>query len=168
MTRDRTGRGPSREVVGLFADRSSFDRAVAALRAAGFERADLSVLASHESIDAAGRPPTPLREAMLALVGEKKYDMPLVTSGLLLLAGGPVGATVAGLVGAAVGTLALGDVIGAVTSHPHTEDFARSLAAGAVILWVRADDDGRAALAARLLTEAGGANVHEHSPKAEA
>ena len=47
------------EVVGLFADRESFQAAVDALFAAGFERTDLSVLSSHESIDAAGKPASP-------------------------------------------------------------------------------------------------------------
>jgi len=60
------------EVVGLFADRDSFERAVAALLDAGFARPDLSVLASHESLDAAGRPGKPWREALLAMVGDLK------------------------------------------------------------------------------------------------
>ena len=55
-----------REIVGLFTERDSFDRAVAALLSSGFERADLSVLASHESLEAAGRPGKSWREAMLA------------------------------------------------------------------------------------------------------
>ena len=41
------------EVVGLFAEREAFDRAVEELLRSGFERADLSVLASHESLEAA-------------------------------------------------------------------------------------------------------------------
>jgi len=158
MPNDKTeGAG---EVVGLFDGRESFDRAVEALLHAGFERADLSVLASHESLEAAGRPGKPWREAMLALVGELKYEGPLVASGAIFLAGGPVAATVAGVIGAAVGGVAAKDLLGEITSQPHTEDFARSLAAGSVILWVRASDADRRATACALLHANGAANVH--------
>ncbi|HJO72169.1 MAG TPA: hypothetical protein QGG32_04860 [Rhodospirillales bacterium] len=43
-----------REVVGFFAGRDSFEAAVAGLTEAGFAHTDLSVLGSHESLDAAG------------------------------------------------------------------------------------------------------------------
>ena len=39
----------SREAVGLFAGRESFETAIEALTAAGIKRADLSVLGSHKS-----------------------------------------------------------------------------------------------------------------------
>ena len=148
------------EIVGLFAERGTFDRAVAELLRSGFERADLSVLASHESLEAAGRPGKSWREAMLALVGELKYEGPLVASGAIFLAGGPVAATIAGLIGAAVGGAAMVDLLGEVTAQPHTEDFARSLAAGSVILWVRTPDDAREAKARDILTACGADNVH--------
>lgn len=148
------------EVVGLLAGRESFDRAVDALLRAGFERPDLSVLASHESLEAAGRPGKPWREALLALVGELKYEGPLVASGAIFLAGGPVAATVAGLIGAAVGGAALKDLLGEVTAHPHTADFARALDAGSVILWVRAADAERSGRACAILRENGAENVH--------
>ena len=135
------------EVVGLFAERESFERAVEELLRSGFERADLSVLASHESLEAAGRPGKSWREAMLALVGELKYEGPLVASGAIFLAGGPIAATIAAVIGAAVGGAAAVDLLGEVTAKPHTEDFARSLAAGSVILWVRAPDGVRQARA---------------------
>ena len=126
----------------------------------GFERADLSVLASHESLEAAGRPGKSWREAMLALVGELKYEGPLVASGAIFLAGGPVAATIAAVIGAAVGGAAVVDLLGEVTAQPHTEDFARSLAAGSVILWVRAPDEARRAKARDILTACGADNVH--------
>src|SRR5512134_3783231 len=148
------------EVVGLFAERESFERAVEELLRNGFERADLSVLASHESLEAAGRPGKSWREAMLALIGELKYEGPLVASGAIFLAGGPIAATMAGVIGAAVGGAALVDLLGEVTAQPHTEDFARSLAAGSVILWVRAPDEARQAKARDILTSCGADNVH--------
>ena len=152
----------SREVVGLFAGREIFETAVEALMTDGFERSDLSVLGSHESIDAAGLSGKPWRDVLTALVGEIKYEVPLVASGAVLLAGGPMTAIIAGLVAAAVGGMAAKEIIDEVTSSPHTEDFARSLEAGGLILWVRATDGDRERAATRILTEHGGANVHTH------
>jgi hypothetical protein len=153
-------KGYPAEVVGLFADRDRLEGAIAALLGAGFERADLSVLASHDSLDAAGRPGKPWRQAMLALVGELKYEGPLVASGAILLAGGPLAASIAALIGAAVGGVALKDLLEEVTSKPHTEDFARSLAAGSVILWVRAGDATQERRAREVLAASCAGNVH--------
>lgn len=154
------------ELVALFAGRDAFENAVNALLAAGFERPDLSVLASHESLDAAGRPGKPWREALPALLGELKYEGPLVASGAIVLAGGTTAALMAGLIGTAVGGLAVRELLDEVTAKPHCADFARSVQIGSIILWVRADTDERRALAQRLLVEAGGTNVHEVAPPA--
>ncbi|MEE8393824.1 MAG: hypothetical protein V3R66_05715 [Rhodospirillales bacterium] len=150
------------EVVGLFADRESFETAVEALISAGFERSDLSVLSSHESIDAAGKPGKPWKDVLTALVGEIKYEGPLVGSVAIYLAGGAVAATVAGIIAAAVGGVAVKEILDEVTSAPNTEDFARSIEAGSVILWVRAVGEDRESAAARILKDNGGANVHIH------
>ena len=153
-------------MVGLFADRESFETAIAALSKAGFDRSDLSVLGSHDSIDAAGTPGKPWRDVLTAMVGEIKYEAPLVASGAIFLAGGPVAAGIAGIIGAAVGTVAIKEMLEEVTAKPHTEDFARSLEAGSVILWVRASDPDRERLASAILKEHRGANVHVHQPAA--
>ena len=155
----------SREVVGLFAGRQSFEAAIEALTAAGFERADLSVLGSHESIDAAGTPGKPWRDVLTALVGELKYEVPMVASGAVLLAGGPMAAIIAGLVAATVGGIAAKEIVDEVTSSPHTEDFARSLEAGGLILWVRVANGDRERVATRILTDHGATNVHTHKGK---
>jgi hypothetical protein len=158
------------EVVGLFRDRASFGAAVDALLAAGFERADLSVLASHESLEAAGTPGKPWRDVLTALVGDLKYEGPLVASGLIFLAGGPVTATLAAVAAAAVGGMAAKEFLEEATAQPHTEDFARSLEAGGVILWVCAETDERRERASAILAAHGGQNVHvsERMPVAQA
>ena len=153
----------AREVVGLFADRDTFEAAIKALIEAGFERSDLSLLSSHESLEAAGEPGKPLHDVLRALVGELKFEAPLVASGAIFLAGGPVAGTVAALIGAATGVVAAKEVIEGVTSTPHTEDFARSLEAGSVILWVRAASTEREEIATKVLTDNGAGNVHIHA-----
>ena len=79
-----------REAVGVFPDRPAFEAAVHHLLENGFARTDLSVLDSHESLEVAGEPGKPWKDVLTALVGEIKYEGPLVASGAILLAGGPL------------------------------------------------------------------------------
>lgn len=149
-----------REVAALFAQREAFQAAVDDCMSAGFDRADLSVLSSHESLDVAGAPGTPWKEALSALIGEIKYEVPLVASSAVALVGGPITAALAGVVGAATAGVAAKELVDQVTATPHTEDFARALAAGGVILWVRVSTDEKERDATRVLNAAGGGNVH--------
>ncbi|KAA0575224.1 hypothetical protein [Azospirillum sp. Sh1] len=149
-----------REVVALFSTRAGFDRAVEALLAAGFDRADLSVLASHASLDVADPKGKPRDEALTGLVGELKYAFPLTTAGLIAIVGGPIEAALAALVAAGVGGAAIKDYLDELTSHPKPDEFTRALEAGGVILWVRVESPDREAQAAALLEREGGANVH--------
>lgn len=153
---------PTREVVGLLATREAFDAAVTDLTAAGFRSSDLSVLSSHDSIDAAGKPGTKWKDALTALVGETKYEVPLVASGAVALFGGPAAAAVAGVIGAAVGATALHELISEVTSTPDTADFTRAVEAGSIILWVRVDTDAQQRQAEEILQQVGATNIHLH------
>jgi hypothetical protein len=109
----------SPEVVGRFADRDSFKSAVEDLRAAGFERSDLSVLDTRESLSASESAGEAWGETLAGLIGEVKYT-------------------------------------------PHTEEFARALENGAVLLWVRAETDERQVVAHNVLVRHGAADVHRH------
>lgn len=157
--------GQVREVVGVFADRDGFSRAVAALRAAGVADADLSVLATHETIDAAnpggsGGIGETAGDLARALTGELKFAGPLGAAGIAILFGGPVGAAIGGVIAAGVGGLALKEALGEALAHPHHDAFERAVAAGGIILWVRADTSVRETEATDILTEAGAGNVH--------
>lgn len=152
-----------REVVGTFADRAHFEQAVSALLASGHGREKLSVLASHDSLDAAdpsGARARKWRDGLVALMGEVKYEGPLVAAGLIALAAGPVGAAIAGLVAAGVGTVAVKEVLDEVAAIPDSDDFVRALAAGSVILWVAADSPQEEEEIRALLADAGGSNIH--------
>lgn len=162
---DTTSTAPDhREVVGLFADRDGLEKAIKDLRAAGFDRTDLSLLTSHESIDVGDSTSgMSLRERLLPLLTEWRYEVPLVGAGLIALASGPTGAAIAALVGAGVGIAAVRDLVEEVTSLPDTEEFARELAAGSVALWVDVSRDGGDEAKAREVMERYGAtNVHLH------
>ncbi len=151
-----------RELVGILKDRPTFEKAVERLKDAGFQHADLSVLETHESVDAA-RPAESenrWRDAVTAVVGDLKYEGPLVSAGLIALATGPVGTVVAGFTAAGVGAMAIREALDEVTAEPHRDAFVRALEAGSIALWVRADTDAREATARRILEEMGADNVH--------
>jgi hypothetical protein len=165
MTQTAPGR-ERREVVGSFADRKHFEAAVQALQAAGFGHADLSVLECHDSIDAADPSRSPWRDLLTALVGEIRYEGPLVASGAILLAGGPVAAAIAAVIATAVGGIAVKEVLDEVSSSPHTDDFARALAKGDVMLWVSVADAAQEQAALNVLARHGAANIHVGKPGA--
>lgn len=159
-----SAQNPSPELVGLLSDRASFEATVKALLDAGFAREDLSVLSNHDSIDTVGSSGNSLKDTLTALVGELKYEGPLVASGAIYLAGGPMAGTIAALIAAAVGSVAVKEVVEEVTSTPDSEDFARAVEAGSIILWVRVPDDAVQAKAEAILKANGADNVHVHTP----
>lgn len=154
----------NREIVGLFADRDDLEQAIRALRAAGFDRTDLSLLTSHESIDVRRFEEEPsLRERLFPLLSEWRYEVPLVGAGLIAIASGPTGAAIAALVGAGVGVAAVRELVSEVTSLPDTEEFARELEAGAVALWVHVGETADFEARARDIMAAHNAsNIHLH------
>jgi hypothetical protein len=81
-------------------------------------------------------------------------------AGIIVLSGGPIAAAIAALVGAGLGGAALTELFNEYTAARHTEEFAAALKAGAAVLWVRCEDSDRELTATRILTEAGGHNVH--------
>ncbi|CCQ72258.1 hypothetical protein [Magnetospira sp. QH-2] len=150
-----------REIIGLIADRAAFEDATRDLLDAGFEKPDLSVLSSHDSLEAAESSSGSWSDAITALVGEYKVVGPLVASGGIFLAGGPVAATVGAIVGAAVSGIAAKEVLDEVTSS-HQEDFQRALDAGGLILWVRVTDAEKELQARDILARHGATNIHLH------
>ncbi len=150
------------EVIGRFAARESFTSAVEALIAGGFERADLSVLDSHESLGAAGGSAEAWKDTLAGFAGEVKYLGPLTAAGLILLATGPVGAAVAGVIATGLGGMALYEVFDEIKATPHAREFAKAIENGAVLLWVRAELPERQRIAADILGRHGAADVHVH------
>ncbi|MFI4988531.1 MAG: hypothetical protein ACHQF3_13920 [Alphaproteobacteria bacterium] len=153
---------PVTEVVGRFAERAPFKAAVEELLAAGFERTELSVLDSHDSLAAAGGRDDAWRRTLAGLVGEVGYVGPITAAGLILLASGPVAAAIAGAIAAGLGGMAAVELLSEVRATPHTREFATALEHGAVLLWVRADRPERQQRARDILNRHGAADVHIH------
>ncbi len=156
------GDGVTVEVAGNFSTKESFSAAVKALGETGFGHDDLSVLDTHETLSAAGSPSEAWQEALAGMVGEINYVGPLTAAGLIAIASGPIGAAVAGAMAAGLTGAALVELLDEVRATPHTEAFARALESGAILLWVRVEDEAQAAKAEALLTEHGAADVHRH------
>jgi hypothetical protein len=159
-----------REAVAAFSGKAELRDAVARLLAAGFKPADLSVLATHDSLEVAGDVPGyrggPGAALFSGLTDEVNFLGPLTVAGIVLLSGGPVAVALAAVIGAGLGGVAIKEVLDYSIANRHRGAFAAALTAGAVLLWVRVDDPALEATVVRLLEEAGGSNVHMHARKA--
>ncbi len=151
------------EVVGRFDSREEFTAAVEALRDAGFSRDALSVLDTHQSLEASKGEHRAWQDVLSGMTSEVTYIGPLATAGIIAVAAGPVGAMIASLMAAGIGGLALRDALDEVEATPDTEAFAKALEAGALLLWVRAEDLGDQTTAREILSAKGGEDVHTHT-----
>ncbi|SMF74153.1 hypothetical protein SAMN06265365_1313 [Tistlia consotensis] len=147
------------EVLGRFETREGFEAAVKALSAAGFGHADLSVLDTHETIDAAGGHSEAWRDRIAGLVGEVRYVGPVTDAGLIALAAGPVGALVASVIAAGMSGLALRELFDQSEAGPHVDAFDRALEHGAVLLWAYAPTAERQAEARAAMAAHGGKDI---------
>lgn len=156
-----------REAVASFSTKAQVRAAVALLLGAGLAPSDLSVLASHKSLEVAGNvagyPGKPDQSLFAGLTDEVNFLAPLTVAGIVLVSGGPIAAAIAGLVGAGLGGAAIKEVLDLYIANRHGTEFAAALQAGAVLLWARVADPALEAPIARLLEQAGGRNVHIHA-----
>jgi hypothetical protein len=160
-----------REAVAAFAGKAAFRNAVARLIAAGFKPGELSVLATHDSLEVAGDVPgyrsTPGKALFAGLTDEVNFLGPLTVAGIVLLTGGEVAVALAALLAAGIGTAAIKEVLDYYSANRHSAAFAAAVEAGGILLWVRVDDPALEAKALRLLEEAGGQHAHIHARSAK-
>jgi hypothetical protein len=174
------------EAVAVFHDVSALDRAVEDLRKAGFERGDISLLASedavekklghrYERVEELEDDPQAPRVAYRTRdsVGDRKVViMDSLTYLPTVLAAGTVVAST-GIVAAAVtGTAIAGALIGTVLTRwlgeQHAQQLAEQLDHGGLLLWVRTRSKEQEETALRILRDHGGADVHLHQLPAQA
>lgn len=180
---DGTMRYSVREVVGVFPDLASLEKAVQQLEENGVDRAAISVLGvsseakGEESAQAIEDDPSAPRLPFVSrssLTEGKAFAVSLpmqvggfagawavaATGGALAAA---IGATLAGgAVGAGLGAL----LVRAVARH-HAGDIHARLGKGEAVIWVSAPDDAAERQAIDVLTRCNGSFVHAHTVERE-
>lgn len=153
----------TREIVAAYGDRAAFESAVAALLAAGFDRTDLSVLASHDSLevvgDIAGYHREDGKEVVSALGQQLSWLEPVTIAGTIFAAAGPIGAAVAAVLAATAGAATLRPLLDEVTENAHAGSFSDAVAAGHILLWVRTATTERVGSAEAILAATGGTGL---------
>ena len=172
-----------REAVGIFANVTDLEVAIDELQSSGFERAELSLMASEHAVEEKlghkyrktseleDDPSVPrthyvsaesVGAAEGALIGAPLYIAGLAAFGAILASGGTLlAALVAGVVAGGTGGL-LGAVLASKVGEHHAQAYEEALAHGGLLLWVRtwtADDEARAIA---ILKAHSGRDVHVH------
>jgi hypothetical protein len=151
------------ELVAQFHDAESFAAAVDGLLEAGFDRTDLSMLGTHDSLEVAGElagyERDPAGSMRAGLAGQTSLLGSIALAGVLLLTAGPIGAAGAAIAAAAAGAIALRPFLGQLTEAAHADGLAAAIEAGHILLWVRTRNEDEVARAEAVLTEAGGVEL---------
>jgi hypothetical protein len=173
-------KGVVSEAVAVFHDVSDLDAAVEELRAAGFAKDDISLLATEDAVEdklgqryerveeledepeaprVAYRTRTSLGESEDRLIGSLTYLPAVVAAGTVVASAGVVAAAV-------TGTAIAGALIGTVLAHwldkSHAEHLQEQLDHGGLLLWVRTPDEDAQRRALEVLTRHSAHDVHIH------
>ncbi|MDX5360159.1 MAG: general stress protein [Alphaproteobacteria bacterium] len=174
----------SKEAVGVFNDAETLQAAIDDLLSAGFDRAELSLLASESAVeqklghvydrvedleDDAGAPrqayvsKESLGDAEGGLIGGLLYVGAVAAAGAVVASGGTLAAAIgsAALAGGASG--AVGAILAQWLDRHHADYLARQLDHGGLLLWVRTRDAAHEARAADILSRHSAHDVHLHA-----
>ena len=177
---ETSGTAKVREAVAVFDDVSSLESAVDDLRAAGFAKDQISLLAGHETVEQTlghmyqrveemEDDPAAPRTAFVSGKSMDARENRLLGSLTILptmIAAGTVVATAGAVAAAVVATAVAGALLGTVFGHwmdrRHAEWLQEQLDRGGILLWVRTptEEDERSALA--VLTRYSAHDVHIH------
>ncbi len=182
---DQSAEPKLREAVAVFDSEEKMREAIFELESAGFDRADVSVLAPMEAVrkkighelyrveDAKDDPempravplgPAAIGVAQGALIGGPIYVGAMVMTFSALVGGKAFGAIVmSGLFGGSVG-LVIGVMLAVILKQRHNEHVKDHLDHGGLVLWVRIRDKEHEARAERILKkhQAHARNIHLH------
>ena len=173
----------AREAVGVFDNADVLEAAVDRLETEGFDRADVSVLASDKTVrDRLGRlygsvaeivddPRAPLTafvskssraEGQAMAVGLPLYVGGIAGGLAVVASGGTMALAFVAAIGLGAVGAGLGGVIAGVIAHRHIDSVWEQLGQGGLVLWVNVRDDAKAASALQILIEAGARDAHLH------
>lgn len=171
----------AREAVTYFATVEDLEAAIAELQSSGFDRAEISLLASEKAVEEKlGRmyrkvteleddPSVPrthyVSEASVgaaegALIGTPLYLAAVATFGAIVVSGGTLAAALgaAALAGGAGGLI--GGVLAKLVGDHHAQHLQNELEHGGLLLWVRTWDAGDEERAVAILKRHSGRDVH--------
>ena len=178
------GSATIREAVGVFATADALQEAIDELMSSGFDRAELSLLASERAVegklghkyrriaeleDNATVPRhcyvsiESIGDAEGGLIGGLLYVGAVAAAGAIVASGGTLAAAVAGAVAAGGASGIVGSVLARLVGHHHSEFLQEQLRQGGLLLWVRTRDAEHERRAVAILRKHSGRDVHVHA-----
>lgn len=172
-----------REAVGVFHDLAPFRDAVDELTSSGFDRADMSLLASQATVEqklghayhrvgelegdasvprAAYADDHSIAEARTGAIGGLAYIGAVAAAGVVVASGGGLAAAIAGAALAGGGGGLLGSVAARFIGEKHAENLQAQLDKGGMLLWVNTADANEEQRALEILRKYGAEDVHIH------
>lgn len=172
-----------REAVGVFDDGETLQAAIDDLLSSGFDRAELSLLASEQAVDGKlGRhyrrveeleddtrvPRTAyvstetIGDAEGALIGGLMYVGAVAAAGGIVASGGTLAAAIAGAAVAGGAGGVAGSVFAKLLGDRHAGHLQEQLEHGGLLLWVRTRDAAHEERARAILSRHSGRDVHVH------
>jgi outer membrane lipoprotein SlyB len=173
-----------REAVGVFHDVRSFQDAIDDLCAAGFDRADLSLLASDKAVEeklgrayrrvseleddgtvprAAYADDPSVAEARTGMIGGLAYVGAMAALGVVVASGGGLAVAIAAAAVAGGGGGLIGSVGARFIGRERAESLQAQLDKGGLLLWVRVQDADRERRARAILAAHDAEDVHVHA-----
>lgn len=168
------------EAVAVFHDVADLDRAVEALMAVGFDKNDVSLLASEDAVEkklghryelieeledspdaprAAYRSLAELAETERTITSTLTYLPAVIAAGTVVASAGIVAAAITGT---AIGGAVLSTVLARWLDKSHAEHLQEQLEHGGLLLWVNAPTADKQAAAVDILQKHAATDVHLH------
>lgn len=179
-----TEKATIREAVGVFQDADKMENAIEDLEEHGFDRAEISLLASEDAVrqklghrfyDAKSLEDDPAvpRKAFIstaaigdaegALIGGLMYAGALAAAGLTVASGGALVALLAAAVaGGASGGL-IGGVLASLVGERQAREIEDEIRRGGLLVWVRTPTEDDEKRAVEVLKRNGASDVHVHT-----
>lgn len=174
------------EVVGLFRSPESLEAAISALSTAGWDRAEMSIVAQkhllepeepmHEDADTAADDPRVDRGAVMSDTDVRQgrnlatalggVVAAFAASGAVIMSGGTALAALVGAAAAGGGAAAAVNALGQWAGEHRAAHLEDQIRHGGILLWVMLRDAGREQLARDILTRHGAVSVHTHREEA--
>ena len=173
-----------REAVGVFDNPEAFQEAIDKLMSSGFDRAELSLLASEQTVDEKlshhyekvkeleDNPKIPraayvstesIGDAQGGLVGGLMYVGATAAAGAIVITGGTLAAAIAAAAVAGGAGGLIGSILAKWVGHRQAQYLQEQLNHGGLLLWVRTWDAGDEKRAVEILAKHSGRDVHVHA-----